>query len=112
MSISLDSISSYLDTAKSTNSSSNVEKTLKSDLSTASEDEMMDACKEFETYFIEQVLKEVEKTIPQDEDSSMSKLTDFYKDQTMETIAEKIGEQSGNNFAQTLYEQMKRNYGL
>lgn len=112
MIISLDNIASYVDNAKNTSSSSNVEKMLKSDLSTASEDELMDACKEFETYFIEQVMKEVKKTIPQDEDSTMSKLTDFYMDETMETMAEKIGEQSGNNLAQTMYEQMKRNYGL
>ena len=73
----------------------------------------MDVCKEFEAYFIEQVIKEAEKTIPNhEEDSSMSQLTDFYKDTVRQEIAGKMAEQSGNTFAQTMYEQMKRNYNL
>ena len=47
-----------------------------------------------------------------DEDSSMSQLTDFYKDTVRQEMASKIGEQSGNSFAQMMYEQMKRNYNL
>ena len=114
MSISLDSIASYVDNAKSTSISSDLEKTLGSDLSTASDDELMSACKNFESYFIEQVMKEVEKTIPSsdDEDSSMSQLTDYYKDEMIQNLSEKVAEQNGNSFAQTMYEQMKRNYNL
>ena len=114
MSISLDGISSYLDQAKSTSSSSGVEKTLSSDLSTASDDQLMDACKNFESYMIEQVVKEMEKTIPEDEneDSSMSQLKDYYKAQMVQTMSEKMADQNGNSFAQTMYEQMKRNYNL
>lgn len=114
MSISLDGISSYLDTAKSTSSSAGVEKTLNSNLSDASDDELMDACKNFESYMIEQVVKEMEKTIPEneDEDSSMSQMTDFYKDQMVQSLSEKMADQNGNSLAQTMYEQMKRNYNL
>lgn len=111
--ISLDSISSYIDTAKKTSAGSDLQKTLGKDLSTASDEELMDVCKEFEAYFVEQVLKEAEKMVPDsDEDSSMSQLTDFYKDTVRQEMASKIGEQSGNSFAQMMYEQMKRNYNL
>lgn len=111
--ISLDSISSYIDTAKRTSAGSDLQKTLGKDLSTASDEELMDVCKEFEAYFVEQVLKEAEKMVPDsDEDSSMSQLTDFYKDTVRQEMASKIGEQSGNSFAQMMYEQMKRNYNL
>lgn len=112
--ISLDnSISSYLDATKKSSAGSELQKTLGKDLSTASDEELMDVCKEFESYFIEQVLKEAEKMVPdKDEDSSMSKLTDFYKDTVRQQMASKIGEQSGNSFAQTMYEQMKRNYSI
>lgn len=111
--ISLDSISSYIDTAKKTSVGSDLQKTLGKDLSTASDEELMDVCKEFEAYFVEQVLKEAEKMVPDsDEDSSMSQLTDFYKDTVRQEMASKIGEQSGNSFAQMMYEQMKRNYNL
>ena len=111
--ISLDSISSYIDTAKKTSAGSDLQKTLGKDLSTASDEELMDVCKEFEAYFVEQVLKEAEKMVPDsDEDSSMSQLTDFYKDTVRQEMASKIGEQSGTSFAQMMYEQMKRNYNL
>lgn len=111
--ISLDSISSYIDTAKKASAGSDLQKTLGKDLSTASDEELMDVCKEFEAYFVEQVLKEAEKMVPDsDEDSSMSQLTDFYKDTVRQEMASKIGEQSGNSFAQMMYEQMKRNYNL
>jgi flagellar protein FlgJ len=114
MSISLDGISSYIDQAKNNSSSAGVEKTLSSDLSTASDAKLMDACKSFESYMIEQVVKEMEKTIPDDknEDSSMSQMKDYYKDELVQKMSGKIAEQNGNNLAQTMYEQMKRNYNL
>lgn len=94
--------------------SNQVEQTLGSDLSSATDQELMDACKEFETYFVEQVLKEMEKMIPEDEDSdsSMSRLTDYFKDEMIQELAKTTAEQSGGTLAQQLYEQMKRNYRL
>ena len=71
MSIGIDSISAMIDQTSSSaaNSRANsLENTLGVDLSSASDDELMDVCKEFEAYFVEQVMKEVEKTIPDDED--------------------------------------------
>jgi flagellar protein FlgJ len=113
MSISIGNSTAYIDTAQKTASASGLQNTLSKDLSTASEDELMDVCKEFEAYFIEQVLKEAEKTIPNhDEDSSMAKLTDFHKDSVRQKLSETLAEQNGNTFAKTMYEQMKRNYGL
>ena len=113
MSMSIGDASSYIDITKKTNSGSDLQNTLGKDLSSASDEELMDVCKEFEAYFIEQVIKEAEKTIPNhEEDSSMSQLTDFYKDTVRQEIAGKMAEQSGNTFAQTMYEQMKRNYNL
>ena len=80
MSISMDNISTLLNTTASqaSNSSNGLEKTLNSDLSGATDDELMDVCKEFEAYFLEQVYKEMKKTIPEneDQDASMSQMTD------------------------------------
>jgi flagellar protein FlgJ len=114
MGISLDGISSYLDQAKSANSSAGVERTLSSDLSTASDEKLMEACKGFESYLIEQVVKEMEKTIPEDKnaDAGMSQIKDYYKEELVQKMSGKIAEQNGNSFAQTMYEQMKRNYNL
>ena len=117
MSISMDSLSSMIDNTSSTatNSSSALEKKLGNDYSDATDEELMDACKQFETYFIEQVMKEVEKTLPEPEgqDASMTQLTDYYKDEMIQDLASQVSDNSGKQgLAQTLYEQMKRNYNI
>ena len=84
------------------------------DYTKATDDELMDACKQFEAYFIEQMYKGMLKTIPESENlsSSTSTMLDYYKDQMIQSVAEQTTEQSGLGLAQMLYEQMKRNYGL
>lgn len=85
-----------------------------SDYSGATEDELMDACKQFEAYFIEQMYKSMMKTIPSSEGTSnyTSTMMDYYKDQLIQTMAEETTNQSGLGLAQMLYEQMRRNYGF
>lgn len=82
--------------------------------SKATDEELLDACKQFEAYFIEQMYKAMVKTIPQNEETSnaTSTMMDYYKDQMIQSIAEETTEQSGLGLAQMLYEQMRRNYGL
>lgn len=95
-------------------STSAVEKQLKNkDYAGATDDELMEAVKSFESYFVEQVFKEVEKTIHTDEgDSYASQMTDYFKDSVIQDISDKIVDQSGTSLAKSLYEQMKRNYGI
>ena len=83
-------------------------------LANASEEELLSVCKEFEAYFVEQVLKEVEKTIPknEEEDASMSQLKDYFKEEMIQNLSEQICEQQELGLAQQMYEQMKRNYNL
>jgi len=101
-------------TSTATTSSSKLTSNLKTDYSTASDDELMDACKQFESYFMEQVYKEMEKTVPKSEDSTGSNATlvDYYKDTMIQTLATESTEQNNLGIAQQLYEQMKRNYDL
>ena len=82
--------------------------------SAASKDELMDACKQFEAYFVEQMFKAMMKTIPSDSDTSnyTSTMMDYCKDQMVQSIAEENTTQGGFGLAQMLYEQMKRNYGI
>jgi flagellar protein FlgJ len=74
----------------------------------------MDVCKQFESYFLEQVFKEMQNTIitSDDSDSSTSQLVDYYKDQMIQTLASESTEQNSLGLAQILYEQMRRNLGL
>ena len=85
-----------------------------SDYARASSDELMDACRQFEAYFVEQMYKAMLKTVPQNEGMSnyTSTVMDYYKDQMVQGIAEETSSGSGLGLAQMLYEQMKRNYGL
>lgn len=87
---------------------------LGADYSKATDEELMNACKQFEAYFVEQIYKGMLKTIPKSEETSnyTSSITDFYKDQMIQKVAEQTTEQTGFGLAQMLYEQMKRNYGI
>lgn len=84
------------------------------DYSRATKDELMDACRQFEAYFIEQMYKGMMKTIPKNEETSnyTSTIMDYYQDQMIQGIADETSRQSGLGLAQMLYEQMKRNYGI
>ncbi len=86
----------------------------KADYSKATDEQLMDACKQFEAYFVEQVFKEVAKTIPTTEYTSVGTTTmmDYYKDEMVKKLSEMTTEQESLGLAQMLYEQMKRNYDL
>jgi len=86
------------------------------DYSEASDEELLDVCKQFESYFLEQVFKEMQKTVDcfKDENSSSSNsnLVDFFKDSAIQSLAATSTENQGLGLAQMMYEQMKRNYNL
>lgn len=108
----------YTDSATGAASSANgLEGALKnSDFSNSTDEELMKVCKDFEAYFLEQVMKSMQKMIPKDEDeedSSMSMMTDYFKDEMISKYASIATESNGGKgfgIAQTLFEQMKRNY--
>ncbi len=110
----ISSMINYTNSAASNSRASGLESTLKGDLSSADDAKLMDVCKDFESYFMEMVMKEVEKTIPKDEeeDSSMSQMKDYFKDEMIKMLAEEVCEQQNLGLAQQMYEQMKRNYSL
>lgn len=81
----------------------------------ASDDELLDACKQFEAYFLEQVFKEMQKTVDvfkSDSKDPNNNLVDFFQDNAIQELAATSTELQGLGLAQTLYEQMKRNYNL
>lgn len=82
------------------------------DFSKATDEEMMKACKSFESYFLEQAFKGMEKMIPKDEDSSSTNsYVEMFKDNLYQEYAESATERGdGIGIAKMLYEQMKRNY--
>lgn len=112
--------SSYM-TSTATNALSQSDKTSSklsglntNNLKGSTDDELMEVCKQFESYFLEQVFKEMKKTIPQNEDmsSSSQSLIDYFGDNLIQEFAAESTEKNSLGLAQTLYEQMKRNIAL
>ena len=116
MDIDTSYFNNYLNSIKENNSEDlsarKLQRALKGTNSNNTDDELMDVCKQFEAYFVEQMFKEMEKTVPK---SAMGYNTDdqlvnFFKDTLRQDLSSKAAEQQGLGLAQMLYEQMKRNY--
>lgn len=103
----------YTSTASS-QSASKLENQLNADYSNATDEELMEVCKQFESYFLEQVFKQMWKTVPQSEESTGANATlmELTQEQMVQEFAAASTEQSSLGLAQSLYEQMKHNYGL
>lgn len=84
------------------------------DFNNATDEELMDVCKQFESYLLEQVFKGMEKMIPksEDENSSASKTVDYFKDTMRQELATQSTDIQGLGLAQMLYESMKREYSI
>ncbi len=83
------------------------------DYSSATDEELMEVCKEFEAYFLEQVFKGMENMIPKsEEDSSTSRLTDYFKESAIQQLASDTTQTQSIGLAKTLYESMKRQYHI
>lgn len=95
-------------------STSKLEGKLENDFTKATDEEMLEACKQFEAYFVEQMYKAMIDTIPKSENATAytSNLMDYYTDEMVQKLASDSTETGGLGLAQTLYEQMKRNYDL
>ncbi len=106
--------SDYL-TKTNTDSSNKISRMSEDSLKNASDEELMEACKQFEAYFIEQVFKHAQTAmVPQEEvsDGSTQTLLDYYKDSLTSEYAKLASDQQENGLAQMLYEQMKRNFEI
>ena len=123
---------SYADTYDKT-SSDLTDKINGTDFSKASDDELMSVCKDFEEYFVEQMVKSMVKMASVDgsseddsyaslfglssgsEDSYLSSMSSYYGSQMVTKLTEALCDDTNGNgigLAQTLYEQMKRNYNI
>ena len=104
----------YLNQQTDNVSTKKMQDTVSKDYSKASDEELLDVCKQFEAYFMEQVFKQMEKTVIKDESSmgTSTALVDYFKDSALQELTKTSTETQGLGIAQMLYEQMKRNYGL
>lgn len=101
----------YMNQTGTDQSARKLEENLKGDYTGSSDEELMKVCKDFEAYFLEQVFKEMMKTIPESEssDGANSRLVEFFKENTLQELASQSTETNGLGLAQSMFEQMKRN---
>lgn len=78
-------------------------------LQEASDDELMEACQEFEAYLVEQVMKQVQKSIPKSEEEEDNKYLDYFGDMILQEYSSIISEKGDLGIAQMLYDSMKNN---
>lgn len=122
MSMDVSGITSMLNQTGATNAanSANSAKTdsLKNSVnglsSNSTDEELMEVLKDFESYFVEQMIKQMKETFTdEDEESSMaSQYTDTFMDYAIEDVADLLLEEVGGTMTQQLFEQMKRNYNI
>lgn len=101
---------SYLDTIKQ-NQPSSAENAAAKDYRSATDEQLLDACKEFETYFVEQMFKAMRATVHK-EGSSESSYTNMFEDTLYQEYAKNVADSGQLGLAQSLYEQMKKTYEI
>lgn len=107
MAISIDSTMANYMAAQATTTQNNLTNTPQA----TTPEEAKAAIKEFEKYFVEQMLKQMEEEF-KDDKATFSQLTNMFMDQVNEKLADQLVDQSGSRLTQTLYEQMCRNYNI
>ncbi len=75
----------------------------------ATDEELMDACKSFESYLLEQVFKGMEKTVMKDDEEKENDYLAQFGDKLYEEYAKDASDSGSLGIAQMLYDSMKRN---
>ena len=72
-----------------------------------SKEALLESCKEFEVYFVEQMFKAMEKTIGKQEENQY---TEYFGEMLTKEYAKSSTERGGFGLANHIYESMKNNY--
>ncbi|BBF44811.1 flagellar protein FlgJ [Lachnospiraceae bacterium KM106-2] len=102
------SISSLLNstTSISNTSAQKLQDSLNNSESDTTDEKLLEVCKSFESYFVEQVIKEARKTVSSEDDEG--EYMQYFGDILNQQYASAITDQSDLGLAQQLYESMKR----
>ena len=99
-------ISNLTDYSASLASAQNAQKLSSNAQAAKTDDEMLDACKEFETYLWEQVIKSMKSASEVFSDGEKNQQVDYFMDTAITKTAEQMTEQSlgSNSLAMQMYE--------
>lgn len=98
----------YASSITSSNTSTSIQNMTNSSLVNSTDEELMGACREFEAYFIEQLMKQMQKTVIKSELTEESETESYFKEMLYQEYAAGAAEGEGIGIAKMLYEQMKR----
>lgn len=73
-------------------------------------EELMDACKGFESYFVQKIIEQAKKTIDTSDDDG--EYMQYFSDTLNQSYADLIVDNGGIGLAQQLYDSVKQNYNL
>lgn len=96
----------YMNNLTQTQSTEKLQSTLGT-IDDATDEELMEACKSFESYFVEQVLKAMEKTTGKTEEDG--DYLEIFKDNLYQEYAKMIADSQSLGLAQQFYDSIKRN---
>lgn len=96
----------YMNNLTQTQSTEKLQSTLGT-IDDATDEELMEACKSFESYFVEQVLKAMEKTTGKTEEDG--DYLEVFKDNLYQEYAKMIADSQSLGLAQQFYDSIKRN---
>lgn len=112
MSLSIDSLSQYNNnlttaSAKSTKTDKLSEALSNTNTDSSSDKELMQVCKQFESYLVEQVFKSMKTTVPKSEDDE-NEYMQYFGDTLYQEYADGLAENGSLGIAQTLFDSMRR----
>ena len=97
--------------SKASEAASLESKLSKGNLKDASDEELMEVCKTFESYLLEKILEKTKKTLTDSEEEENSPYMNMFGDRLYQEYADQITEYGELGLAQQLFEAMKRDFG-
>lgn len=76
----------------------------------SSDKELMEACKSFESYFVQKMIEEAKKTVENEDEEG--EYTKMFADMRNEQLADTVTESGQIGLAQQLYDNLKQQYKL
>jgi flagellar protein FlgJ len=76
----------------------------------STDEELMEACQSFESYFVQKMIEEAKKTL--DNEDEQGEYTSMFADMKNEELADAITESGQIGLAQQLYDNIKDQYNL
>ena len=118
MSMAINDMTSMLNQNVTTNTTQKTD-TLKNSVSglssNSTEEELKEVLHDFESYFLEEIIKKAKETFSHEDEedsSNISQYSDMFMDTVIEELADVMLDEVGDSMTQQLYEQMKRNYNI